>query len=107
MEWFKGLFICLVLLTSTSVDAKLIKLQWEHSPSEGVISYNIYVLNGDQKVLIDSVGYINVWEQTFPDGESLWFAVSAFNGEDESVLSNAVFSPPVLDLNIEWEILNE
>lgn len=111
-NWLKRYLPWLVIvlcLIPTLTLAKTAQLEWEHSPTSTVVGYKIH--KSTQSVFsnqeIVTVGYITNYNwENLQDDVGFWFAVSAIDGEgNESVLSNVVFSPPVLELDIQWQII--
>ena len=91
------------------VEAKDVTLEWEPSPTPGVTGYKIYkAVDKEITNVIDFVIVDNVLTYQFTDLDDYtgyWFVVTALKDEDESDFSNAVFSPPKLQLDIQWEII--
>jgi len=86
-----------ILLFAVSASAKDITLQWEPSPTQSVTGYNIYFVCGELVDVFPGVVDVGlVLEATltgFTDADDCWFAATAYDGIDESVYSNIVFSP--------------
>lgn len=91
------LILALLTLIGATAYGKDINLAWEPSPSDGVLGYKIYfVCDTLVDVFPGVVDVGNVLEATltgFDDAQDCWFASTAYDGIDESVYSNVVFSP--------------
>ena len=104
-----------MLLVATAGYPKDVKLSWDPSPTEGVVSYTLYWDNQPTPPFSNSIeaGNVLTFEiANLPDDEEHWFAVTASdgNGNESSysniVKSNKISTLPELDLDFRWEILH-